>query len=85
MLIGAYLFDPAGMHYNDLVRQCNSLHLVMSDVKSRDAKATQQTFDLSAGLDAQFRIQTGERLIKQKQTRRAYNGTPDGNTLFFSA
>ena len=58
------------MHDHDLIRQGDRFHLIMRDIKGRDAEAAEQALDLSASLHTKFCIQVGKWLIKQKQPRR---------------
>ena len=63
------LLDQPVLHHDDLVGHGHGLDLVVGDVDRRGLQALVQLLDLGAHLDAQLRVEIGQRLVEQEHLR----------------
>ena len=73
------------MHHGDACCQRHRLDLVVRDVHDRGAQPLMQPLDLHAHLDAQLRIQIGQRLVEQEQQRITHQGAAHRHALTLPA
>ena len=64
LLRGAHLRDLSEFQHHDAIRQRHRLNLIMGHVDHGRAQALVQLGDFKAHLNAQCRIEIGQRLIK---------------------
>ena len=81
----ADLLDAAGLHNDDLVGHRHCLDLIVGDVDGRGLQPLMQFLDLSAHLDAQFRIEIRQRFVEQEHLRIAHDGASHGDALALTA
>ena len=82
---GADLQDLAGLHERDAAGHGHRLHLVVGDIDEGGAEAAVQIGKLAAHMDAQARIEIGERLVHQEDLRLAHHGAAEGGALALAA
>ncbi len=82
---GAELLHVAGVQHHDPVRQRHRLHLVVGDVDHRGVHPPVQLGDLEPRLDAQRRVEVGERLVEQENLGVAHDRPADGDALALAA
>ena len=73
------------MHDRDAGRQGHRLDLIVRHIDRRLADPLMQLLDLGAHIDAQLRIEIGERLIKQEQFRVAHQRAAHRDALALAA
>ena len=81
----ADLLDLAGVEHDDLVGQRHRLDLVVGDIDHRRLEPAVQLRDLQPRVDAQRRVEVGQRLVEQEQLRLAHDGAADGDALALAA
>ena len=81
----ADLLDLAGVQHHDLVGHGHRLDLVVGDVDRGGAEAVLQPRDLQPHVDAQRRVEIGERLVEEERLRLAHDGAADGDALALAA
>jgi hypothetical protein len=79
------LLQPGVAEDRDAVAERHRLDLVMGDVDGRHAEARLQLGDVRAHLDAQLRVEVGERLVHQEHLRLAHDRTPHRHALALAA
>src|SRR4029453_10423978 len=79
------LLDLSSLHHGDAAGYGERLFLVMSDVDGRDVQALLQFANLAAHVDAQSRVQVGQRLVEQQNLRAYDERAGDGDALQLSA
>ena len=65
----AALLDAAVVHHDDQVGERHGFVLAVRDVNEGDAEILLQALQLGAHLDAQERVERGERLVEQQDLR----------------
>ena len=65
------LLDAAAAHQDHLVRHGHRLDLIVGDIQHGHAEAALQGADFAPHLDAQLRVEVGERLVHQADRRLA--------------
>ena len=73
------------MHDGDARGERHRLDLVVRDVDRRLAYTLVQLLDLGAHVDAQLRVEIGQRLVEQEQLRIAHQRTPHRHALALAA
>ena len=81
----ADLLDLAGVQHDDLVGERHRLDLVMRHIDHGRLQAAVQPRDLETRVDAQRRIEIGQRLVEQEELRFAHDGAADGDALALAA
>src|SRR5665648_795053 len=77
----ADLLQHAILEHGDPVAHRHGLGLVVRHVDGGDAQAAGQRGDLAAGLDAQLRVQVGQRLVHQEHLGRTHDGAAHRDAL----
>ena len=73
------------LHHRHPGRQAHRLGLVVGDEDKGRAQAAVQIGEFVAHLDAQLRVQVGQRLVHQKSGRLAHHGARQRGTLALPA
>src|SRR3954468_9809171 len=81
----AVLLDLATVEHHDLVGHGHGLNLVVGDIDRGSAELLLEPRHLDAHLDAQRRVEVGERLVEQKGLGLADDGTSDRDSLALAA
>ena len=81
----AVLLDAAVAHQHDVVGHGHGLDLVVGDVEHGDAEAALQRADLAPHLDAQLRVEIGERLVHQADRRLGDDRAAERDALLLAA
>ena len=79
------LLQLALVHDRDAVAHRHRLDLVMRDVDGGGAEALLQPEDLGARLDAQRRVEVGERLVHEERLRLTHDRAPERDPLALTA
>ena len=75
----------AGAQDDDPVRERERLGLVVRDVDRGDLQALVQRLELVAQLDAQLRVEVGQRLVEEEKARLKDDAARDGDALLLAA
>ena len=75
----------AVLHHRQRVGQSQGFGLVVRDENHGRAEPSAQAGDFAAQLQAQGRVQVGERFVEQKNPRMAHQGAAQGGALAFAA
>ena len=70
---------------DDPIREGEGLGLVVGDVDGRDLEPLVEGLELVAQLDAQLRVEVGERLVEQEEPRLEDDAARDGDALLLAA
>ena len=81
----ANLLDIALVEHGDAIGQGQCLFLVMGDVDGCDAELALHLLQLIAQLNAQFRVQIGQRLVHADDAWSGDEGAGDGDALLLTA
>ena len=81
----ADLLDIALVHHADAVGDRQRLLLVVGDVDGGDAEAALDVADILAQLDAQLRVEIGQRLVHEQQRRADRHGARQADALLLAA
>ena len=81
----ADLLEHAELHHRDPVAHRHRLDLVVGHVDRRRLEAALELQDLGARLDAQRRVEVGERLVHQERLRLAHDRAAEGDPLPLAA
>jgi hypothetical protein len=79
------LFDDALAQDDDGVGHCHRLDLIMRHVDHRRTQPPVEADDLAAHFHAQFGVEIGKRLVKQKSLRLLDDRATDGDALALAA
>ena len=79
------LLDDAVLHHDDRVAHRHRFRLVVSDVDRRHAEFTMHLGEEAARLDAQLRVEVGQRLVHQEDARAAHHRARQRDTLALAA
>ena len=81
----ADLLDPAGVQHHDLVGERHRLDLIMRDIDHRRLQPPVKLGDFQPRIDAQRRVEIGQRFVEQEQFRFAHDRPADGDALALAA
>ena len=81
VLRGVDLLDEAVLHDDDAGSHGHSFGLVMGNVDEGGLQALMQLGDLSTHLNAQLRVEVGERLVEEEDLRITDDGAAERNAL----
>ena len=73
------------VHHRNPRSERHRFNLIVRDINNRLAKLLMKFLDLSAHFDAKFRVEIGERLVKQEHIRMAHKGPPHRHPLPLAA
>jgi hypothetical protein len=75
------LLQDTFSHYSDAVSHGHSLDLIMGHIDEGCAEPLVKLLEVDASLEAQLRVEVGQRLIKEEHLRMPHDCAAQGNAL----